>query len=74
MKFWFLCFSVISANLVLISRAFRNNFIIPDFQGFTKFIEEFYWKCKSNSEGKVGKFICCFYFLSNILIKVNELK
>uniref|UniRef100_A0A1B6IUY0 glutaminase n=1 Tax=Homalodisca liturata TaxID=320908 RepID=A0A1B6IUY0_9HEMI len=49
--------SVVSGNLVLISRAFRNNFIIPDFQGFTKYIEEFYWKCKSNSEGKVASYI-----------------
>uniref|UniRef100_A0A1B6DQU4 glutaminase n=1 Tax=Clastoptera arizonana TaxID=38151 RepID=A0A1B6DQU4_9HEMI len=49
--------SVISANLILISRAFRNNFIIPDFLGFTKYIEEFYWKCKSNSEGKVASYI-----------------
>ncbi|XP_054267441.1 glutaminase liver isoform, mitochondrial isoform X2 [Macrosteles quadrilineatus] len=49
--------SVVSSNLVLISRAFRNNFIIPDFQGFTKYIEEFYWKCKTNTEGKVASYI-----------------
>ncbi|XP_075225864.1 glutaminase isoform X1 [Lycorma delicatula] len=49
--------SVINPNLVLISRAFRHNFIIPDFQGFTKYIEEFYWKCKTNTEGKVASYI-----------------
>nr|CAD7195097.1 unnamed protein product [Timema douglasi] len=49
--------SVISANIVLISRAFRHQFIIPDFQGFTKHIEDFYWKCKSNTEGKVASYI-----------------
>lgn len=49
--------NVISANIVLISRAFRHQFIIPDFQGFTKHIEDFYWKCKSNTEGKVASYI-----------------
>ncbi|XP_021929474.1 glutaminase kidney isoform, mitochondrial isoform X3 [Zootermopsis nevadensis] len=48
---------VVSANVVLISRAFRHQFVIPDFQGFTKHIEEFYWKCKSNTEGKVAAYI-----------------
>ncbi|XP_067008657.2 glutaminase liver isoform, mitochondrial isoform X1 [Anabrus simplex] len=48
---------VISANIVLISRAFRHQFIIPDFQGFTKYIEDFYWKCKPNTEGKVASYI-----------------
>ncbi|XP_014256097.1 glutaminase kidney isoform, mitochondrial-like isoform X2 [Cimex lectularius] len=47
----------ISANLVLISKAFRHHFIIPDFKDFTKHIEEFYWKCKPNSEGKVANYI-----------------
>lgn len=49
--------SVVSANVVLISRAFRHQFIIPDFPGFTKHIEEFYWKCKPNTEGKVASYI-----------------
>ncbi|XP_046384449.1 glutaminase liver isoform, mitochondrial-like isoform X2 [Ischnura elegans] len=49
--------SVISDNIVLISRAFRHQFKIPDFQGFTKHIEDFYWKCKSNTEGKVAAYI-----------------
>lgn len=46
-------FRVISPNIVLISRAFRHQFVIPDFQGFCKYIEEFYWRCKNNTEGKV---------------------
>ena len=46
-------FSVIQANMILISRAFRHQFVIPDFPGFTKYIEDFYWRCKSNTEGKV---------------------
>ncbi|XP_043261572.1 glutaminase liver isoform, mitochondrial isoform X3 [Colletes gigas] len=48
---------VINPNIVLISRAFRHQFIIPDWSGFTKHIEDFYWKCKSNSEGKVASYI-----------------
>lgn len=55
---------MVSADLVLISRAFRNNFIIPDFQGFCKYIEEFYWKCKTNTEGKVGNFLKSIIYCS----------
>lgn len=42
---------------MLISRAFRHQFVIPDWLDFTKHIEDFYWKCKSNSEGKVAAYI-----------------
>lgn len=49
--------SVINDNIVLIAKAFRNQFVIPDFQGFTKDIEDIYWRCKSNSDGKVASYI-----------------
>ncbi|XP_041765883.1 glutaminase liver isoform, mitochondrial isoform X1 [Anopheles merus] len=49
--------AVIAPNIVLIARAFRHQFVIPDFQGFTKDIEEIYWKCKSNADGKVANYI-----------------
>ncbi|XP_026826632.1 glutaminase kidney isoform, mitochondrial isoform X2 [Ooceraea biroi] len=49
--------SIINPNIVLISRAFRHQFIIPDWAGFTKHIEDFYWKCKTNTEGKVASYI-----------------
>ncbi|XP_058459566.1 glutaminase liver isoform, mitochondrial isoform X2 [Malaya genurostris] len=49
--------AVISPNIVLIARAFRHQFVIPDFHGFTKDIEELYWKCKSNTDGKVASYI-----------------
>ncbi|XP_046384446.1 glutaminase liver isoform, mitochondrial-like [Ischnura elegans] len=49
--------NVVSHNIVLISRAFRHQFIIPDFQGFTRHIEDIYWRCKSNTEGKVASYI-----------------
>ncbi|XP_014486244.1 PREDICTED: glutaminase liver isoform, mitochondrial isoform X1 [Dinoponera quadriceps] len=48
---------LINPNIVLISRAFRHQFIIPDWAGFTKHIEDFYWKCKTNTEGKVASYI-----------------
>ncbi|KAL0273652.1 UNVERIFIED_CONTAM: hypothetical protein PYX00_006278 [Menopon gallinae] len=48
---------VISPNIVLISRAFRHQFVIPDFQGFCKYIEDFYWKIKPCTEGKVASYI-----------------
>lgn len=31
--------------------------MVPDFLGFTKDIEEIYWKCKSNTDGKVASYI-----------------
>lgn len=49
--------SVISTNLVIISRALRHHFVIPDFLGFTKYIEDIYWKCKKNNDGKVAGYI-----------------
>lgn len=49
--------SVIAPNIVLISRAFRHQFIVPDFANFTKEIEDIYWKCKSNADGKVASYI-----------------
>lgn len=49
--------SIVTKNIVLISRAFRGQFVIPDFTGFTKYIEEFYWKCKANHNGKVADYI-----------------
>uniref|UniRef100_T1IPF4 glutaminase n=1 Tax=Strigamia maritima TaxID=126957 RepID=T1IPF4_STRMM len=49
--------SVILENIVLISRAFRGQFVVPDFTNFCKYIEEFYWKCKSNHAGKVANYI-----------------
>lgn len=49
--------SVILPNIVLISKAFRHQFIVPDFSNFTKDIEDIYWKCKSNTDGKVAAYI-----------------
>lgn len=44
-------------NIVLLAKAFRHQFVIPDFLGFTKDIEEIYWNCKSNRDGKVAAYI-----------------
>jgi glutaminase len=55
--FFLFLLSVIAPNIVLIARAFRHQFIIPDFQSFTKDIEDIYWKCKSNTDGKVASYI-----------------
>lgn len=49
--------SVILPNIVLISKAFRHQFVVPDFLNFTKDIEDIYWKCKSNVDGKVASYI-----------------
>lgn len=49
--------SVIRHNIVLISRAMRGDFVIPDWCKFTNKLEEFYWKCKINKNGKVANYI-----------------
>jgi len=48
---------VIQENKILISRALRRKFVIPEFNEFCKYIEEFYWKCKANTGGKVADYI-----------------
>lgn len=47
----------IKGNIVLISRAMRGDFVIPDWVKFTNKLEEFYWKCKVNKSGKVANYI-----------------
>lgn len=42
---------------MLISKAFRHQFVVPDFSNFTKDIEDIYWKCKTNADGKVAAYI-----------------
>ncbi|CAG2225591.1 GLS [Mytilus edulis] len=42
----------IADNIVLIAKAFHNNFIIPDFPMFRQQIDDLYWKAKSNSTGR----------------------
>lgn len=49
--------SIVSHNISLISRAFRHQFVIPEFQTFSKDIEEIYWICKNNPNGKVASYI-----------------
>ncbi|XP_037577909.1 glutaminase liver isoform, mitochondrial [Dermacentor silvarum] len=48
---------VIRENIVLITRALRHQFVIPDFQDFIRYVEDFYWKCKVNTGGKVASYI-----------------
>ena len=48
---------LIYENIVLISKALRHQFIIPDFQGFTKKIDEFYKIASKFDEGKVADYI-----------------
>lgn len=55
--FFFFSTSVVVPNIVLIARAFRHQLVIPDFLGFTKDIEEIFWKCKGNTDGKVASYI-----------------
>ena len=49
--------SVVEPNIVLINRALRGDFVIPDWQKFVNKLEEFYWKCKVNKGGRVADYI-----------------
>ena len=44
-------------NIVLISKALRHQFIIPDFTSFTKYIDEFYETASKCTEGKNPDYI-----------------
>ncbi|XP_059086178.1 glutaminase kidney isoform, mitochondrial-like isoform X2 [Tigriopus californicus] len=48
---------IIISNIVLISRALRRQFIIPDFEDFTRYFDEFYHKAKEITTGKVADYI-----------------
>ena len=56
LKFIFSC-SLIIDNIVLLSRALRHQFIIPDFETFTSYIDQFYEKVKQMDSGKVATYI-----------------
>ncbi|XP_036330443.1 glutaminase liver isoform, mitochondrial-like isoform X2 [Rhagoletis pomonella] len=49
--------AVVAQNIVLIAKAFRQQFIIPDFVSFVKDVEDIYWKCKTNTDGAVANYI-----------------
>ncbi|GFO44850.1 glutaminase kidney isoform, mitochondrial [Plakobranchus ocellatus] len=42
----------IADNIILIAKAFRNQFIIPEFTKFTNRIDELFWRAKANTKGK----------------------
>ncbi len=48
---------LIYENIVLISRALRHQFIIPDFPTFTHYLDEFYDVAMEKNEGKPADYI-----------------
>ncbi|KAG9511129.1 Glutaminase kidney isoform, mitochondrial [Fragariocoptes setiger] len=47
----------IQPNIVLISKAMRGDFVIPDWTRFSSTLEEFYWHCRVNKGGQVANYI-----------------
>ncbi|CAL1541132.1 unnamed protein product [Lymnaea stagnalis] len=47
----------IADNIVLIAKAFRNQFIIPEFVQFTQRIDELFWRAKANTQGQLASYI-----------------
>ncbi|XP_044765806.1 glutaminase kidney isoform, mitochondrial isoform X1 [Coccinella septempunctata] len=48
---------IIQPSIGLITRAFKHELIIPEFQVFTDHIEDIYWKCKDNNDGTIASYI-----------------
>ncbi|KAG5881916.1 hypothetical protein JTB14_007113 [Gonioctena quinquepunctata] len=48
---------IVQPNVGLLSYAFKHQFIIPEFETFSRDIEEIYWKCKENTNGTVASYI-----------------
>ncbi|KAH9523704.1 hypothetical protein Btru_040693 [Bulinus truncatus] len=44
----------ITENIILIAKAFRNQFIIPEFEQFTQRIDELFWRAKANTHGQLA--------------------
>ena len=52
--FFVVFYRAINENIVLMSRAFRRQFVIPEFEEFTDKIDKFYYTCKAQEDsGKV---------------------
>jgi len=47
----------IHENIVLITRALRNQFVIPDWPEFCRQIQQIYLECKALNDGKVADYI-----------------
>lgn len=48
---------IIRENLVLIKKAFTDDFVIPEFEKFTEIIEDLYEDAKATTGGKVASYI-----------------
>ncbi|CAL4176086.1 unnamed protein product, partial [Meganyctiphanes norvegica] len=49
--------SIISDNIEIIVKALSSHFVIPDFRGLTGYIDDLYYKCKTNTNGKCASYI-----------------
>ncbi|XP_061174217.1 glutaminase kidney isoform, mitochondrial-like isoform X1 [Saccostrea echinata] len=47
----------IQDNIILISKAMKNDFIIPEWQGFKQEIDKIYRNCRNNTNGTVASYI-----------------
>lgn len=49
---------VVKDSVIIISQALQNSeIVIPDFPEFCKYVEEIYYQCKSNTNGRVAEYI-----------------
>ena len=56
----------ISSCIVLLSRAFKGKFVIPEFGHFCRRMTEMYNDCKTNESGKVRIAYCINVWWSNV--------
>ncbi|CAH0550313.1 unnamed protein product [Brassicogethes aeneus] len=65
--------SIVSPSIGLLSRAFIDQCIVPEFQDFCNDIDEIYWKCKDNQSGTV-RFLTLITFLTFSKIWTSSIK
>ena len=52
-----LLFRAVRDNINLLSKAFKNQFVIPEFTYFSQQIKSIYDKCAKNNDGNVASYI-----------------
>lgn len=56
----------VTDNIVLISKALKNQFIIPEWLTFSKHIKEMFDDCALNKDGKVGQVLFRNFILNMV--------
>ena len=64
-NFCLLYFSCVTDNIVIIAKALKNQFVIPEFSIFMGYIDRIFEKVSHNRSGKVSKML---YHMTSLLV------